>query len=164
MAKIARPRIITNFKSKIMEASHNYQVSLTWNQGRTGSITSEVLNDTIEVATPPEFPKGIAGIWSPEHLFVAAINSCFMTTFLAIAENSKLEFFAFDCNAVGKLEKVEGKFQITEVALFPVLTIADASLSEKGIRVMEMSEKACLITNSVISKVILQPKVKLLKQ
>ena len=56
----------------------------------------------IEVATPPEFPKGIAGIWSPEHLFVAAISGCLMTTFLAIAENSTLEFTSFSCQAKGK--------------------------------------------------------------
>jgi len=35
----------------------------------------------IEVATLPEFPKGIPGIWSPEHLFTAAVSSCLMTTF-----------------------------------------------------------------------------------
>jgi organic hydroperoxide reductase OsmC/OhrA len=35
----------------------------------------------------------------------AQINSCFMTTFLAIAENSKLEFVHFDSKATGKLEK-----------------------------------------------------------
>ncbi len=53
-------------------------------------FSSPVLNTKIEVATPPEFPKGIAGIWSPEHLLVAAVSSCLMTTFLAVAENSKL--------------------------------------------------------------------------
>lgn len=42
----------------------------------------------IEVATPPEFPKGIPGMWSPEHLFTAAVSGCLMTTFLSIAEKS----------------------------------------------------------------------------
>jgi len=40
-------------------------------------------------------------------LFVSAISSCLMTTFLANAENSKLEFICFDCEAKGKLEMVE---------------------------------------------------------
>jgi peroxiredoxin-like protein len=146
-----------------MNQSHTYQVSLKWLGDRKGIVQSEALNKSIEVATPPEFPKGIPGIWSPEHLFVAAINSCFMTTFLAIAENSKLEFHKFECNAIGTLEKTEGKFRITEVTLFPELTVDNENIFEKAIRVMEMSEKGCLISNSVNSKINLQPEIKMLK-
>lgn len=145
-----------------MSDLHTYQVQLNWIADRKGIVASEVLPTTIEVATPPEFPKGIEGIWSPEHLFVAAVNSCFMTTFLAVAENSKLEFSRFACNAVGTLDKVDGKYQITEVKLTPILTINDIALKEKGIRVMEMSEKACLISNSITSKVSLAPTINLL--
>ena len=97
-----------------MSDQHKYQVKLNWLEDRKGVIQSEVLDSKIEVVTPPEFPKGIEGKWSPEHLFVAAVNSCFMTTFLAVAENSKLDFSAMECNAVGTLDKVEGKYQITE--------------------------------------------------
>ena len=75
-----------------MDNKHTYQVDLKWEEGRKGIISSPVLNDSIEVATPPDFPKGVEGIWSPEHLFIAAVETCFMTTFLAIAENSKLDF------------------------------------------------------------------------
>jgi len=141
-----------------MEA-HTYQVKLDWLEGRKGILRSESLDDTLEVVTPPEFPKGIARKWSPEHLFVAAINSCFMTTFLAVAENSKLEFTKFKCNAFGTLDKVDGKFRITVVTLYPILTITDESATEKAHRVLEMSEKACLISNSVNSKVFLKPTV-----
>lgn len=138
---------------------HTYQVKLNWLSDRKGILKSEVLKDAITVVTPPEFPKGIAGEWSPEHLFVAAINSCFMTTFLAVAENSKLEFQSLQCNAVGTLDKVDGKFRMTQVALFPELKIADVAFQYKALRVMEMSEKACLISNSVNSEVVLHPKV-----
>ena len=41
-------------------------------------------------------------------LFVASVNSRFMTTFLAIAENSKLDFVSFKADAKGKLEKLDG--------------------------------------------------------
>ena len=40
---------------------------------------------------------------------MASVNSCFMTTFLAIAENSKLEVVKFHADAEGKLERVEGQ-------------------------------------------------------
>src|SRR5680860_1616463 len=94
---------------------HYFNVDLTWNKDRKGRISSPELQDEFEVATPPPFPKGIEWIWSPEHLFTAAVSSCFMTTFLAIAENSKLEYVSFSCPAKGKLEKIDGKFLMTEV-------------------------------------------------
>ena len=142
-----------------MENIHQYEVNLNWNRDRRGTISSPALPMQIEVATPPDFPKGIAGIWSPEHFFVAAVNSCLMTTFLAVAENSKVEFISFECNAVGKVEQVEGKYSITEVVLKPTLTVAASNGEERMLRILEKSEKACLVSNSIKSKVIFEPKV-----
>lgn len=136
-----------------MSNQHLYEVDLQWKLDREGSLSSPVLDSTIEVVTPPEFPKGIAGKWSPEHLFVASVSSCMMTTFLAIAENSRFEFQDLTINAVGKLERIDKKFMITEIQLNPVLTINDQSKSEKGLRILEKSEAACLISNSITSKV-----------
>jgi len=139
--------------------SHLYNVNLKWNEGRIGEISSPELISKIEVATPPQFPKGVEGIWSPEHLFVAAVNSCFMTTFLSIAENSRLEFLEFSCNAIGYLDQVDGKFKITKVVLSPRLLITKQADKEKAFRVLNKSEIACLISNSINSEVQLQPEV-----
>lgn len=132
---------------------HSYQVSLNWKEGRIGKMSSEVLLTKIEVATPPEFDKGVPGIWSPEHLFTASVLSCFMTTFLAISEFSKLDFETFDCNAEGILDKVDGKFQMTEINLTAKLKINDISKASKAERVLQKSEAACLISNSIKTQV-----------
>ncbi|MDP2188943.1 MAG: OsmC family protein [Sphingobacteriaceae bacterium] len=132
---------------------HNYHVQLKWQEGRIGSLQSAELNDKITVATPPEFEGGVPGIWSPEHLFTASVLSCFMTTFLAIAGFSKLEFESFDCDATGVLSKVEGKFMMTEVVLRPRLIIMDESKVERAQRILEKAETNCLITNSILTKV-----------
>lgn len=139
--------------------SHKYQVDLKYINERKGEISSPVLNQKIEVATPPEFPKGMPGIWSPEHLFTAAVSSCFMTTFLAIAENSNLEFNGLDCPAEGVLGKTEGKFAMTEIILRPGVTIANEADREKAEKIMIKAEKACLISNSITSVVHLEPTV-----
>ncbi len=144
-----------------MEAAYHYEVKLNWEAGRKGSMSSPVLNTAIEVATPPEFPKGMPGIWSPEHLLVAAVNSCLMTTFLAIAENFKFDFIHFESNANGTLEKVDGKFMMSEIELSPVLTIAPDADKEKALRILEKSEAACLISNSVKSTIIFKPVIKI---
>ena len=142
-----------------MDNVHHYEVKLNWESDRKGLMSSPVLNSNIEVATPPEFPKGIPGIWSPEHLLVAAVNSCLMTTFLAIAENSKFEFISFNSNANGKLEKVDGKYMISEIILSPVLTIKNNAEKEKALKLLEKSEAACLISNSVKSTIVFNPTI-----
>ena len=142
-----------------MASTHFYEVSVDWNQDRIGSLSSPVLSEPITVATPPEFTKGVPDIWSPEHLFVAAINSCLMTTFLAIAENFKFDFIGFSSKATGKLEMIDGKYMMSEVTLMPVLTVKDDSEREKGLRILQKSEAACLITNSVKSNIIFEPEI-----
>ncbi|MTI39541.1 OsmC family peroxiredoxin [Fulvivirga lutimaris] len=143
-----------------MMEPHFYNVEINWEDTRKGIMCSPELmaknGACIEVATPPEFPKGIEGIWSPEHLFVSAVSSCLMTTFLAIAENSKLEFERFSCSANGKLEMVDGKYMMSEILLKPTVIIHHEEHTEKAIKVLEKSERACLITNSIKSKVTME--------
>lgn len=138
---------------------HSYNVSLQWKKGRIGEMASPELPTKIEVATPPEFDKGVPGIWSPEHLYTASVLSCYMTTFLAIAEYSKLEFNSFDCSAEGILEKVDGKFLMTEITLHPEVTITDENKIGRAQRVFEKTENVCLITNSINTAVHLDTKV-----
>lgn len=139
-----------------MSTAHYYEVNTQWKEGRKGTLSSPVLNGTIECATPPEFPNGVPGIWSPEHLYAAAINSCYMATFLAVAENFKLAFKDFSCKTICKLEMIEGKFQITEAVIEPKVTLENvATDTEKATKVLEKSKSACLITNSIKTVIIL---------
>ena len=132
---------------------HVYNLSLKWENDRKGIMSSPELSTTIEVATPPEFDKGMPNIWSPEHLYTGSVLSCFMTTFLAIADYSNFEFIDFKCDAQGILEKIEGKFLMTKIILSPVLTIDNQDKIEKAQRILEKSEAACLISNSIKSEV-----------
>ena len=139
--------------------AHFYNVDINWKSGRTGEMTSPELTTAVEVATPPQFPNGVEGIWSPEHLFTAAVASCLMTTFVAIAENSKLQFKEFACKSGGKLDRVEGKFLMTEVILEPTVVILNEEDREKAERVLQKAEANCLISNSVNSKITMTPKI-----
>jgi peroxiredoxin-like protein len=138
--------------------AHYYNVDVNWTNSRKGVMCSPELNNKkgicIEVATPPEFPKGMEGIWTPEHLFVAAVSGCLMTTFLAIAENSTLDFVKFTCEAKGKLEMVKGKLLMTEILLRPTVVIHEEIYRNKAIRIVKKAEDACLISRSIKSKVI----------
>lgn len=141
-----------------MENQYSYTTEIQWTGERRGDLRAPHLPG-LEVDAPPEF-KGHEGAWTPEHLFVAAVNSCFMTTFLAIAENSKLEFVSFSADAKGKLEKLEGQgFIMTEVVLRPKLLVSHARDLERAGRILEKAEKNCLISNSIKTETRLEPKV-----
>ena len=145
---------------------HFYNVNIQWTRDRKGMMCSPELRkketnerNCIEIATPPQFASGMPNIWSPEHLFTAAVSSCLMTTFLAIAENSNLKFISFKCGSKGVLDKVDGKFMMSEVHLYPEVVIADENQRDRAMRILEKSEKACLISNSITSKVTMEPKI-----
>jgi organic hydroperoxide reductase OsmC/OhrA len=136
---------------------HYYSLSIDWTEDRKGLIHSDELNDSLEVAAPPPFPGGVPRIWSPEHLLTASVLSCFMTTFLAIAEKSRLPFQSFTCAASGKLEQIDGRYLMTEVMLKPVLLIPAESDKEKAGRILHKAEEVCLITNSIRCTVKMEP-------
>jgi peroxiredoxin-like protein len=141
-----------------MDNKYFYTTEVEWTGERHGDLRAPVLPG-IQVDAPPEF-HGHEGVWTPEHLFVAAVNSCFMTTFLAIAENSKLEFVSFSADAKGKLEKLEGKnFIMTEVVLRPKLLIRHARDADRAGRILEKAEKNCLISNSITAETKLEPEI-----
>lgn len=141
------------------EISHTYNINIYWKEGRLGTISSPELDHDLDVATPPQFPGGVEGVWSPEHLYVASLASCFMTTFLAIAEFSGLKFEALDIRSAGNLEKPGKRMLMTEVKISPRLTIPGETDKEKALRILEKAKKACLISNSVTSSITLEPEV-----
>lgn len=114
---------------------------------------------SIEVASPPEF-GGPAGVWSPEHLFVASLAVCLMTTFRAVAEASGLEILDYFDQSSGHLQRGEDRrYSFDTVTLRPRVVIDDESKVERTIRLLHKAEAACLISRSVASEILLEPTV-----
>ncbi len=135
-----------------------YENTIHWMGEKKGQLTVPGLL-SLEVATPPEF-DGHEGFWSPEHYFVAAVNACVMTTFLAIAHLSKLEYESYEAQATGKLERPEGQgLQFTEITIRPTLVISQSKDMERAGRILQKVEKQCLISNSIKAVVSLEPQI-----
>lgn len=99
-------------------------------------------------AGPREF-DGPGDQWSPEALLMAAVASCFILTFRAVARASKLEWKQLECNVEGVLERAEGAMQFTRIVTRAKL-LTPAGVSEEAcVRVLEKSERNCLVTNSL---------------
>jgi peroxiredoxin-like protein len=139
-----------------MLETHDYPVAVRWTGGTQGVASSSDGQPALTVAAPPEF-GGPEEVWTPEHLFIASIASCFMTTYLAIARNSKLEVVALEVPAVGTLVRDEnGRYKITHAVLSPEIAIADEGARERALRIADKAERACLITNSVKTEVTME--------
>jgi len=125
---------------------------------RRGIVSAEDVPRTINFSAPPEF-QGEPGLWTPEHLLVASVATCFLATFRAIAENSKLQVARLEVEAEGLLEKQEGGFRFTQVVVRPKLAIAEAADEERAQRLLEKAERACLISRSLSCHMEMQAKV-----
>lgn len=142
-----------------MADTHEYEVIGRWGGGRGGTLESHTLNHVLEFSAPPEF-QGRVGFWTPEHFLVGAVASCFISTFSAIAESSKLEFVSLRLEAKGVLEKVEGGgYRFAEISLYPELTIARHEDRERAQRLLEKAERGCLVARSLASKVSVTPAI-----
>jgi peroxiredoxin-like protein len=135
-----------------------YSVSGKWTAGGRGTVSMPGTERAIEFSVPPEF-HGEPGFWTPEHLFLAAVVSCFVNTFRAIAEISKLDFLALDVGVEGTIEKKPGGFEFTRIVLRPVLTIRDPNQRVRAERLLEKTEHSCLIARSLKGEVTLEARI-----
>jgi organic hydroperoxide reductase OsmC/OhrA len=128
------------------EFPHRYEMNLTWQGERTGSLRADP-RPAIEGGPPPEF-DGTDRVWSPEHLLLAASNLCLMTTFTAIAARSRLEFSRYASRAMGTLDKTEAGVVFTSIDLAVTLEVK-AEDEGKARTILEKAKKHCIISNSL---------------
>ena len=106
----------------------------------------------------PEY-KGSPDRVDPEEAYVAALSSCHMLTFLAVAALKKYVVAHYEDEAVGYLEKSEiGMMCVTRVVLHPRVRFSGDNVPTSEI-LTELHQKAheqCFIANSVKTRVTVQ--------
>ncbi len=114
----------------------------------------------LTVATPPEFRGGVEGVWSPEHLLVGSVASCYAVTFAAIAERRRLPVLSLEVRAAGDVtRRVDGRLGFTVIDLEVVL---DTEPGQEAVAraIAEAAEEACLVSASLDTPVHLGLKVR----
>jgi organic hydroperoxide reductase OsmC/OhrA len=110
---------------------------------------------TVPASSAPDY-FGDEDRVDPEQGFVAALSSCHMLTFLALAAKRRFVVEAYDDEAVGYLEKnAEGRMAMTRVRLRPKARFAEGAAPdpETLAQLHEKAHKYCFISNSVTSEV-----------
>jgi peroxiredoxin-like protein len=138
---------------------HRYRLTLDGGPDGRARVASAGLPD-LESSPPAEF-DGPGDRWSPEHMLVAAVLVCFLFTLRAVARASKIEFTDLHCEGEGVLDRREGGYQFTEVILRARVRVPAGADREKAKRVIQKSEKACLVSRSLACPVRLEAEVAL---
>jgi organic hydroperoxide reductase OsmC/OhrA len=138
---------------------YSFEINALWSDDRMVKVSSPAFSEAINTAIPPPFTNGIKGYWSAEHLFLAAIATCFTHTFQNIAQLSELPFDNFSCNINGDAEKIDKIFAFHTVKLFPTLIIPLETYRRKAESVLEKVERNCIISNSVKTQIIIETKI-----
>ena len=146
-----------------------HRIALNWKKGETPftyeaytrnhTISFKNGQETMSVSASPAY-KGDGSKADPEDLLVAALSSCHMLSFLAIAAKKKLTVHSYQDDAIGFLENdsstAGGKLWITRVILRPQVVIdADADTLA---HIHHLAHEACFIANSVKTQVSVEPR------
>lgn len=143
-----------------MENKKGYKVfrfesDVSWTQEKECTVCASDKPE-IKLSSPPEF-KGLAGVWTPEDMFVASVNVCTLMTFLAYAKHKNLDLAGYESSVEGVLEYSNGKYRFTEITVHPHVTVKTQEEVALAQKVLQDAHDNCLITNSIVAQVKIFP-------
>jgi organic hydroperoxide reductase OsmC/OhrA len=145
-----------------------HKVSVTWARNSTDFGYKNYNRDHVwRFDSGVEVPASAAPAYlgnpqrvDPEAAFVAALSSCHMLTFLALASNKGFVVDSYEDNAVGHVEKnANGKLAITRVDLHPNIAYGGAKQPTPADLdwLHDKAHRECFIANSVTTKISVVP-------
>jgi peroxiredoxin-like protein len=136
---------------------HHYDIQLTAGpEGHAVLFTDGA--PELSAASPREY-GGPGDAWSPEHLLLAAVQSCFLFTLRAVAKASKVDVVRVSSVASGTVDRQDGIVRFTEIVLRPTVTVQSGTSREHAMRIIEKSEQRCLVSASLTTPVRLEPRI-----
>jgi peroxiredoxin-like protein len=134
---------------------HRYDVSLAAGPAGHATLRSGGVPD-LATDAPLDF-DGPGDAWSPEQLLLAAVASCFVLTFRAVAKGSNIAYSSIAVDAEGTVDRGEGRTRFTEIVLRPRLALPAGVDATRVRRALEKAEHACLVSASLSTPVRLEP-------
>ncbi len=141
----------------IQRRSFTFKTSTAWLGERTGLLSAEG-KPTLRVSSPPEF-HGESGAWTPEDMFVAAVEMCHMATFMAFAARADVPVISYRSHANGVLEFVDGDYRFTRIVIFPTVVVPSEEYEKEVQELLQETSRHCLVTNSIASIVEINPTI-----
>ncbi len=144
---------------------HHFACHLVWSGADRGGTTGyESYSREVRAEVPGKPPlalsaapafRGDPALLNPEDLLVAALSSCHFLSYAALCARSGVEIVAYEDDATGTMDRVDGVTRFTEVVLRPRVTIAVGAAGtasadlEKARALHERAHAICFIARSV---------------
>ena len=147
-----------------MKGQHNYRTTLKWtgNKG-DGTLNYRAFERSymISIENKPEILgssdpafRGDKTKYNPEEFMVASLSSCHMLWYLHLCSEAGIIVTDYFDNATGLMvETPNGGGRFTQVTLYPVVTVKEASMIKKANELHKKANELCFIANSVNFKV-----------
>ena len=138
----------------------SHSIEIIWDLGDQELSPGKYLTDhkvilnenlTIDGGSSPDYGGSVSNI-NPEQKLAAAVSSCFMMTFLALAAKMKWPVKNYKDKAISYLGKNnEGRIYVNKIELNPqIIFDNDFTISDDEMHKMkERSHKYCFIANSL---------------
>jgi tRNA-Thr(GGU) m(6)t(6)A37 methyltransferase TsaA len=137
---------------------YSWHTAVRWREGKEGVLASQDKHD-VRIGCPPEF-GGEPRYWSPEHLFVASIEVCIMTTLVDLLAKERFTIESYESTAQGNTQLVDGTFKFTEVTIEPKVVIGQDITVDKMEKLLYKAKETCLVSNSLTVRVIMKPEIR----
>jgi len=134
---------------------HRYEVRIAGGPAGYATLSSGGVPD-LRTAPPLEF-NGPGDVWSPEQLVLAAVEACFLLTFRAVAQASRVEFTSLSVEGEGIVDVRDGRMRFTEIILRPRVALPAGEDYVRVRRALEKAERTCLVSASLDTPVRLEP-------
>ena len=124
------------------------QSNITWTGSRVFTANAEK-SHSIQITgmgNLETFPIA----WSPVHLFVSSIETCYFATVTAIFEKARINISSFTSRATGELTSADGKHkEISKVTIYIEAKLENPDDQEKAKTLIEKAENYCYVARSV---------------
>lgn len=125
---------------------HRYSVDLKVKDAAASSLEAAP-RPALVCGNPPEF-DGKPEFWSPEHLLLAALQTCYRGTFNALCAKPGIQPTAFETRAEATLDKTPAGIVFTEIKLHATVTVPAAQVAATQ-ELLAKAKKYCILANQL---------------
>jgi organic hydroperoxide reductase OsmC/OhrA len=124
---------------------HHYRAALRWTAEGTDLTAGS--RPVLQGDAPPEF-GGDERRWSPEHLLLASLSLCLLTTFQSVVRKAKLEVLGYAADVEGVLDKTPAGLGFVSLTLIVHVEVAAGEV-DRARRLLETAHKHCIVANAL---------------
>jgi organic hydroperoxide reductase OsmC/OhrA len=137
----------------ITAKTFRYEADLRWEGERRALVRAEG-RPAIHVSPPLDLGGAGDGDWTPEHLFLAALSSCTLLSFLAHAARRDVAVVSYASTVEGTVARREqdGRFAFTAALLRPSVVVA-AGQRAAAEALTGKAERDCFVAASTTAEV-----------